>query len=84
MKNSLKPRLIGLISGATMLFLASAIIGFRLLPILDADTVRVGRAGTEMPTDQFVAWAVPMFAALGCLALLLAIFLIICERKKAT
>jgi len=84
MNNSLKPRLIGLISSAIMLFLASATVGLRLLPVLDADTVRIGRGGTEIPTDQFVAWAVPMFAALGCLSLLLAIVLIICERKKAT
>ena len=81
MNSSTKASLIGLIGGAIVAFLASAIIQFRLLPALQADTVRIGRAAAEMPTDQFVAWAAPMFFALGCFAIVLASIRVVLARN---
>jgi hypothetical protein len=83
MSKSVKFTLIGLIGGSVIEFLAAAVIQFRLLPFLQTDTVKFGRAGNPIPTDQFVAWAVPIFIGLGCLSIFLGVYFVILHRRKA-
>ncbi len=83
MNKSLKFPLIGFIGVAVIYFLAAVVIQFRLLPFLRADTIKYGRAGNPIPTDQFVAWAVPISIGVGCFCILLAVRLVISHRKKA-
>jgi FlaG/FlaF family flagellin (archaellin) len=75
--------LIGLIVMTAFEFLAAAVIHFRLFPFLQADTLKFGRAGNQIPTDQFVAWAVPIFIALGCFPLLFTVWVIARSIRKA-
>lgn len=83
MNKSLKFPLIGLVGAAVIEILAAVVIQFRLLPLLQADTIRFGRAGNPIPTDQFVAWAVPIFVGLACVSILLAAYLVISHGEKA-
>ncbi len=83
MDKSLKPALVGLRAAAVVEFLAAAVIQFRLLPFLQEGTVKFGRAGTPIPTDQFVAWAVPLLVGLGSFSVFCASYLVVSRRKKA-
>ena len=76
-------KIIIILVGAALEFLAAAVIHFRLLPLLQADTINWGRGG-PMPTEQFVAYAVPILVTLGCFSILLAVVLVILDKRKAS
>lgn len=76
-------RLIAFGGTAVIEFLAAAVIQLRLLPFLREGTVKIGRAGSPIPVDQFVAWAVPILVALGCLSVFVGAYLVISDRRKA-
>jgi len=80
-KSSIAP-LIGLIVMTAFDFLAAAVIHFRLLPFLQADTIKL-RGGSEVPTEQFIAYAVPFFIAIGCLSIFFTVWVIVRRRKAA-
>ncbi len=82
MSKSIVVPLIAFIATAVIEFIAAAAIQFRLFPFLQADTVKFGRGGNPIPTDQFVAWAVPILIGLGCLSIVLAAYLVILRKKK--
>ena len=82
MNKSIKFPVIGLIGGSVIEFLAAVVIHFRLLPFLQADTVKFGRAGNPIPTDQFVAWGVPILVGLGCFSIFLGVYVFISNRGK--
>lgn len=83
MSNLVDVRVIAFGAAAVVDFLLAAALHFRLIPFLQADIIKLGRGGNEVPTEQFLAWAVPGFIGLGCLCLLLAAYFFVSHGKKA-
>ena len=72
------------IVGATIFFLAAAVFHVRLLPFLQADTITL-RHGIVVPTEQFIAYAVPISIAIGCFLFVCIIRVWVTSRRgKAT
>ncbi len=83
MSNPVDVRFVAFGAAAVVDFLLAAVFHFRLLPFLQADTIKIGRAGSEVPTEQFAVWMALGFIGLGCLCILLAVYFVASGRKKA-